>query len=237
MKEILTQKDRIIQFLEKKGISKNKFYTQTGVSNGTLDKKSGITGDTISKIYTAYPDINLDWLIAGEGEMFRKSNVCLGNDIEALRKQFATIMGVDPETIPEEKVLNPNSALEFLPLFSYNDAFCCQGYLSLPNLSSSDGAGVVKTDSMYPMIKPGDLICFKSGNKGDTIYWGEMYVLHLEMDGEEFLTIKYITKSDLGPDYVRLTGVNEKYRPKDIPIENITWRAVIRAFVSYHSMM
>ncbi|MDU1889464.1 MAG: S24 family peptidase [Dysgonomonas sp.] len=237
MKEILTQKDRIIEFLEKKGISKNKFYTQTGVSNGTLDKKSGITGDTISKIYAAYPELNLDWLITGQGDMMRSSGVTIGHDLERLKEQFASIMAVKPETLSDESVLNPNSQVDFMPLFAYNEPFFCQGYISLPNLASCDGAGVVKTDSMYPLIKPGDLICFKTGSKNDRIYWGEMYVMHLEMDGEEFLTVKYLTKSDLGPDYVHITGVNEKYRPKDIPKECILWRAVIRAYVAYNSIM
>jgi hypothetical protein len=63
--------DRIIQYLESKAISKNKFYIQTGLSNGFLDKKPNIGADKIEIIYSNYPDINVEWLITGEGEMLK----------------------------------------------------------------------------------------------------------------------------------------------------------------------
>lgn len=68
-----TQKDRILEYLEYKGITKNKFYTTTGVGNGILDKKGGITADTIEKIISVYRDINLMWLITGVGEMLTEN--------------------------------------------------------------------------------------------------------------------------------------------------------------------
>ncbi|MBD8388240.1 helix-turn-helix transcriptional regulator [Dysgonomonas sp. BGC7] len=236
MSEMTTQKDRIILYLESRGISKNKFYTQTGVSNGTLDKKSGITGDTITKIYKAYPDINLEWLIMGEGEMVKNSQFAIHHDLNLVREQYAELTNIDPDSISNDYLIRVESPFEFIPIFSYKDMQYFQGYISIPNLGTCDGAGYVKTDSMYPTLKPGDIVCFKVSRKEDVIHWGEMYLVHIRLEGEEYLTIKKIVRSALGDDYVCLTGCNKNYHDKDVPLKSIGWRALIKAHVSYNSL-
>lgn len=64
--------DRIIEYLEYKGISKYKFYKETGLSNGFLDKKGTIGADKCEIIYSKYPDLNLEWLITGQGEKLKE---------------------------------------------------------------------------------------------------------------------------------------------------------------------
>ena len=73
MKNFSTQKDRILQFIDYKEISKNKFYIETGISNGILDKKSGLSMDTVEKFYSTYPEINPEWLLTGKGPMLKES--------------------------------------------------------------------------------------------------------------------------------------------------------------------
>ena len=65
-------KERFVYYLEIQGSNRNKFYLQSGVSNGALDKKTGLTEATILKIFEIYPDISLDWLLLGIGEMNRQ---------------------------------------------------------------------------------------------------------------------------------------------------------------------
>lgn len=237
MKKNTTQKERIVQFLEKQSISKTRFYSQTGVANGTLDKKSGITGDTITKIYNAYPEINLEWLISGEGDMLKSSVFSLHSDLESLREQYAAVLNVDLETIPETDLIKMDAPLEYIPIFTYKASPCCLGYVSIPKLGTCDGACYVKTDSMYPVIKPGDIVCYKTANNTDTIHWGEMYMLYVMLDDEEYLTIKTLERSPLGEEWVRLTGYNAKYHAKDIPLKDIEWKALIKAHVNYNSIM
>ncbi|MFC5047676.1 hypothetical protein ACFSTE_05920 [Aquimarina hainanensis] len=62
-------KKRIIEFIELRGISKYRFYKDTGISRGVLESSSGITEDNIAKLVAYYPEINLNWLIKGEGEI------------------------------------------------------------------------------------------------------------------------------------------------------------------------
>lgn len=236
MNKRVTQKERVIEFLNKQKISKNKFYTQTGIANGTLDKKSGITGDTIKKIYTAYPEINLEWLIMGEGDMLKSSAFISKNNLKLIRNKYAEITNLDPGNIPEEDFIM-EKPLDVVPIFSQNRNRRCEGYLSIPKLTSYDGASYVKTDSMYPLIKPGDIICYKMANNGSPIYWGEMYVIHMVIEGDEYITIKNIEKSQMGEDYVCLGSYNQKYGKMDVLAKDILWKAIIKAHISYNSIL
>ena len=62
-------KPRIIQYLNLKGFSKRSFYLKSGVSNGVLDKPSGISEENIERFISTYSEINPFWLITGKGEM------------------------------------------------------------------------------------------------------------------------------------------------------------------------
>ena len=47
------------------------------MSMGSLDKKGGLSEDSILKICNVYPAISLDWLLLGKGEMLRpEAQVC-----------------------------------------------------------------------------------------------------------------------------------------------------------------
>ncbi len=63
--------DRILEYIDFKGITKYRFYQDTGLSNGFLDKKGNIGSDKCEKIITCYPDLNLEWLMMGIGEMIK----------------------------------------------------------------------------------------------------------------------------------------------------------------------
>lgn len=65
----MTAIERIKQYLDYKGISKYKFYKDTGVSNGYLDRKGSMGSEIIENIFYHYADLNLVWLLTGEGEM------------------------------------------------------------------------------------------------------------------------------------------------------------------------
>ena len=62
-------KERIKQYLELKGISKYQFYKEMGFANGFLDKDGSIGSDKCEKIIYHYKDLNIEWLITGNGPM------------------------------------------------------------------------------------------------------------------------------------------------------------------------
>jgi hypothetical protein len=61
--------DRILQLIEYKKISKNRFYKETGLSNGFLDKVKDVGASKVEYILDAYPDVNPIWLLTGRGTM------------------------------------------------------------------------------------------------------------------------------------------------------------------------
>lgn len=65
-------KDRLIQFIDSKGISKNAFEKACGLSTRYVSNiRQSIQPDTIKKIALIYPELNTGWLLTGEGEMLR----------------------------------------------------------------------------------------------------------------------------------------------------------------------
>ena len=64
--------DRIRQWIESKGFTKSDFYQKTGLSNGYLDKVKELGADKIERIITAYPEIDLHWLITGKTQQAAK---------------------------------------------------------------------------------------------------------------------------------------------------------------------
>jgi len=63
--------DRILQIIEYKGINKNVFYKETGLSNGFLDKVKDIGVSKLDLILKAYPEISMEWLVSGVGPMLK----------------------------------------------------------------------------------------------------------------------------------------------------------------------
>lgn len=65
-----TVKQRIVAFIRHEGLSQGKFESLCGISNGYINNlKSSPTVPVLQKIVCAFPDLNLDWLVSGIGEM------------------------------------------------------------------------------------------------------------------------------------------------------------------------
>ena len=96
-RKFLNSKERILHYIERKNISKNKFYTLTGVSNGVLDKKSELSISTIEKICSTFPDLSLDWILFEKGEMLRKSDVENATEVMVPEKIFLELLEKNAE--------------------------------------------------------------------------------------------------------------------------------------------
>lgn len=68
--------DRLMQFIKYVGLSARQFDLSIGASNGyTLRMKknnASIGSDVIENILRVYPQLNVVWLITGEGDMLKK---------------------------------------------------------------------------------------------------------------------------------------------------------------------
>ena len=64
---LMTIKDRLIKYLEYKGISKRQFELSIGVSNGYINNmRVSIQPDKVRNIALHYPDLNTGWLMTGD---------------------------------------------------------------------------------------------------------------------------------------------------------------------------
>ena len=69
-------KDRIMYLMEVKRVPKEKTFKELGVTSANFRshaKETPVNSDVIEKLFAIFPDTNLEWLITGEGEMFKKS--------------------------------------------------------------------------------------------------------------------------------------------------------------------
>lgn len=94
-------KRRLLEFLEFKGVKKAEFYKQTGLSNGFLDKNNNISSDNIVIIISNYNDINLNWLIMGEGDMLTSESEHSVSTLHSLHSLFETREAEAMEITPQ----------------------------------------------------------------------------------------------------------------------------------------
>lgn len=97
--------DRLMQFISHVGLSARQFDISIGAANGyTLRMKknrASIGSDVIENIVRTYPQLNVAWLITGEGEMLKtdkKEQELMAFEELTLEKQK------EIETIIENKI-------------------------------------------------------------------------------------------------------------------------------------
>ena len=221
----ITTKNRVLQFISHKGINKTIFLNDTNIKRGFLDKDklgASVSDLLLEKIVTTYPEINLNWLITGKGDML---------NMDYLNKYESKIFSEDKTTsIPVytiDEIANANHTL-----FNSKNS---EAILSIPHMPNCDGAIYIHTDSMYPILKTGDLVCYKKILDFSYIYWGEMYILDIFREDEEnYLTFKYIYQSELGDDYVNLRSHNSIYPPQDILRKDIKRMGLVKVCIRYN---
>ena len=62
-----------------------------------------------------------------------------------------------------------------------------------------------------------------------------MYLLSIDMDGEEYVTVKYIQKSDR-EGYVKLVSQNPHHADKEVAVGRIRALALVKASIRMNSM-
>ena len=76
-------KERIIQFIDLKGVTKEHFYNKIGMTSANFRgkaKETPINSTAIENILSEFPDLNLDWLITGKGEMTKMPTQIVKNE-------------------------------------------------------------------------------------------------------------------------------------------------------------
>lgn len=116
-------KERLIQLIEFKGIPKEEFYTSIGMTSSGFRgsaKYTTLNSDAIVKILSEIPDMNLYWLITGEGDMTRVQNIIQG-DRNPIGNNQGTISGhnigdnsinISGPISGKQKIIHPDRTIE-----------------------------------------------------------------------------------------------------------------------------
>lgn len=188
----------------------------------------------VQKIVQEFKQINANWLLTGDGSMFLEQNEGLQLNEPTAVYKLRTDYNVADQRIP---LYNLEASAGLVELFqNHNDAQPIDT-IHIPNLPKCDGAVYVTGDSMYPLLKSGDIIAYKEVSLSiDSIFFGEMYLISIDLDGEEFISVKFIQRSDKGEAYVKLVSQNTHHQAKDIPLNKVRALALVKASVRINSM-
>lgn len=154
-------KERILQYLKYHGYSYRAFEERCEISLGTVTKiNKGMRGDTIASIAKACPDLNIRWLITGEGSMLNENVPISKND------------GID---LP----LLPFSAVAGYLAENNSESWSGVEYCRVPEFSSRGADFLIRVegDSMYPRYGNGELLAIRVIKDPTFFQWGKVYVL------------------------------------------------------------
>lgn len=217
--------------------NKRAFAQQVGISPTVIENVVGTrqgkpSYDVLEKI-CANANISAEWLLSGKGEMIRDEATQLASP--TIQSAF-TLHSDRPIALQNVPLYELDASAGLVALFAEQTRRTPLCHIQIPDLPPCDGAVYVRGDSMYPLLKSGDIVLYKEiPNGANGILWGEMYLLSFNIDGESYITIKYIQKAD-DDRFVRLVSHNPHHSPKDIPTDSIQALALIKASIRFNTM-
>lgn len=207
MEKILTIKDKILTFLQEKGIKKTDFFEEMGIQPSNFKGKnmqSQPGGDMLVKILSLYPDLSADWLLRDKGEMF----VSEYESTKENRKNLSDpseISTLEPRISMEVGQGTPYFDVDFIGGFSEifnNQTTVPACNIIVPGFEKATAWCNVTGHSMEPRINHGDIIALRQCSVQD-IQYGEIYAVVLDT----IRTIKILRKGST-PDVLRYVPIN-----------------------------
>jgi phage repressor protein C with HTH and peptisase S24 domain len=218
---------RLVEYIEYKQITKSEFYKATGLSNGYLDKVKDIGTEKLVSIISAYPDLDLKWVVTGQGKMISNESEAAGMDITTVKK-LKTDRRITSQAVPLYDIVATAGIVDLLA--DHKAKHVPIDYIKIPNLPKCDGALPITGDSMYPLLKSGDLALYKEVHDMDNIIWGEMYLIALSYKGDDFFFAKYLQRGKKD-GWINLVSYNQNHQAKEFPLDSVRALALIKATV------
>lgn len=205
----------------------------TVIANVVGARKGKPSYDVVSKIF-ANANVSAEWLLTGKGDMLKHP-----------------ISETAIETIPIHlpKVVEKKEEMQRVYLYDFeasaglkslfdNNRHNIIDTIQIPNLPKCDGAIHIVGDSMYPLLKSGDIILYKQMPLDiNSLLYGEMYLLSYDIEGDDYIVVKYIRKSDKGEPYITLGSENPRHAARDIDFQRVNALALVKASVRINCMI
>lgn len=204
-------KQNILLYLAQKGVSPYEFYKESGVTRGILQQNNGISEDNIARFLAYAPDINVEWLITGRGEML--------STMQEKKQEKSDSEEKLPKVSHNPTIGKPYYDVDFLG--GFNEIVNSQVTIPTNNIviqgfEKADFWCNVTGHSMEPKINHGDIIALHKCTLED-IQYGEIYAVVLDT----LRTIKILRRSS-DPKNLRFVPINTTdYDEQEYPVERI----------------
>lgn len=198
-------RDRIIQFVDYKGISFNFFEKNIGASKSYISNTKNISAKVVSNILRIYPELSPEWVLTGEGSMLKKENAVKSNFPVKSEDKGVPYYNVDFvggfDLVINDQTTIPEYLIDFP---KYNEATCwCN----------------VTGHSMESEITHGDIIALKKIEDISFLPYGEIYAI---VTKNEMRTIKRIGPSQNKDCYSLIpTNKSPEYGVQELPKEMV----------------
>ena len=199
----LTINERIKKFCEYKRIAVSTFEKSCDLSNGYVKSiKKSLGTEKLDNVLNAFPELNREWLLYGEGEMLKSEGV--SEETEEIKEE-SIIPFIDGEVI-RKRNFNVRKAIN-------NDTIEKKVFEDLFN--SVDFIKKIITDSMYPLLQNGDYALIKFLPDDANIISGAIYLVDTKSYGTLIGQVFVKEKS------FELHFINHNYTKIDIAREDI----------------
>ena len=207
-----------------------------GVSRATVSNWGARNSIDFRLLLDKFGDkVDYNWLLLGKGNPKHQPRFC---ESELVKGEVEIIHNPKtPEPIDDRSVTlyDITAAANLKTLFTNKKQYAL-GKILIPNISVCDGAVYVNGDSMYPILKSGDIIGYKEISSFDNVIYGEIYLVSFMIDGDEYLAVKYVNRS-VKEGHLKLVSYNTHHEPMDIPFASINAMAIVKFSIRRHMMM
>lgn len=166
------------------------------------NKKVGISKNIAELICIKYPQINKAWLLGVDDNMLTGQQELPTVSFTQGKPYYNVDFIGGFDVVLNDQTIRPDYLIDFRK-YSEADYWC--------NITGH---------SMEPLISSGDIIALKEMQDWrDFLLYGEVYGIITD----DMRTVKKVTKSSKGEDYLRLVPENksDEYQPQDIPVKLI----------------
>ncbi len=206
-----------------------------GISRSTLCNWNARNSIDYPLMLEKLKQVDYNWLLTGKGSPRHQPRRCQGElasgEVEMLHiPKCAEAMADRSVTLYDiSAAANLKSLLAARPQYALGKIF-------IPSIPACDGAVYVSGDSMYPILKSGDIVGFKSITSFSDVIYGEMYLVSFSRGGDEYLAVKYVNRSEL-PGHIKLVSYNTHHEPMDLPLEAVSAMAIVKFSIRKNMMM
>lgn len=206
-----------------------------GVSRSTLSNWIARNSIDFPLLLGRLDEVDYNWLLTGKGTPVRRPKHCDSDLVQGEVEILHNPKTPDPVDDRSVTLYDLSAAANLKTLLADRPQYEL-GKILIPNVPRCDGAVYVSGDSMYPILKSGDIVGFKSIQSFADVIYGEMYLVSFQRSGDEYLAVKYVNHSEQ-PDCIKLVSYNTHHDPMDLPLANINAMAIVKFSIRKNMMM